>query len=189
MNWIIPGTTLAAERTQADRTEELFASMFLPGGLTLSQVATITGLETHTIQNWVKRGYLPPPRGKRYDMEQVCRIINMNLLRHTLTLEKICSLMQYLNGCLADESDDIIDDTMLYFLFVKLAARARYIGGDISWDDALLEATRDYREPIVGARSKLIQVLKIMLTAWVSAMLRQNAEAMIEELHQAGRRE
>ena len=182
MNWTIPGTTLEGNRDKADSTEELFQSMFLAGGLTLSQVATVTGLETHTIQNWVKRGFLPPPCHKRYSMEQVCRILNMNLLKGALPLEQVCSLMSYLNGSLADESDDLVDDTFLYFLFVRLAARARYIGGTKNWDDALLEITESYQEPVPGARKKLIQVLRIMLTAWVANTIRLTAETMIAEL-------
>ena len=182
MNWTIPGTTLEGLRSNADRTDGLFQSMFLAGGLTLSQVASVTGLEPYTIQNWVKRGFLSAPRNKRYDMEQVCRIININLLKGTLPLEQICSLMAYLNGDLTDESDDLVDDTMLYFLFVRLAARARYLGGDKTWDDALVEVTADYAEPIPGAREKLIKVLKIMLTAWVSSRIKAEAEQMIAEL-------
>ena len=182
MNWTIPGTTLEGLRSNADRTDGLFQSMFLAGGLTLSQVSSITGLEPHTIQNWVKRGFLSPPRNKRYDMEQVCRIININLLRSTLPLEQITGLMAYLNGDLTDESDDLVDDTMLFFLFVRLAARARYIGGSDNWDDALVEATADYREPVPGARVKLQKVLKIMLTAWVAGRIKAEAERMIEEL-------
>lgn len=182
MNWIIPGTTLEGKRSDADRTDGLFASMFLAGGLTLSQVSAVTGLESYTIQNWVKRGFLPSPRGKRYDMEQVCRIINMNLLKGSLPLEQICSLMTYLNGCLSDESDDLVDDTMLFFLFVKLASRARYIGGTKAWDDALVEITEDYVEPVPGAREKLIKVLKIMLTIWCANNLKAAADQMIAEL-------
>lgn len=182
MNWIIPGTTLEGLRSNADRTDGLFQSMFLAGGLTLSQVASVTGLEPYTIQNWVKRGFLPPPRNKRYDMEQVCRIINMNLLKAVLPLEQITVLMAYLNGNLADESDDLVDDTLLYFYFVRLAARAKYIGGDKAWDDALEEVTASYVEPIPGAREKLIRVLKIMLTAWVSGKIKAEAERMIAEL-------
>ena len=182
MNWTIPGTTLTEKRSEADRIDSLFHSMFLAGGLTLSQVAAITGLETHTIQNWVKRGFLAPPRGKRYDMEQVCRIINMNLLKGTLPLEQICSLMTYLNGVLSDESDDLVDDTKLYFMFVRLAARARHIGGSQDWDDALVQITEDYEEPVPGAREKLIRVLKIMLTVWFANTLRNAAESMIAEL-------
>ena len=140
MNWTIPGTTLTDLRANADHVDEMFTSMFLAGGMVLSQVSNITGLEAYTIQNWVKRGFLAPPRNKRYDLEQVCRIITINMLKGALPLEKLCSLMQYINGDLTDESDDIIDDAILYFMFVKLAARARHIGGNQGWEDAISEA-------------------------------------------------
>lgn len=182
MQWNIPGTTLTGERENADRIDGLFQSMFLTGGLTLSQVASVTGLESYTVQNWVKRGFLPSPQNKRYDMEQVCRLININILKGTMPLEQIIHLMSYLNGSLADESDDLVDDTILFFLFVKLASRARYIGGSKAWDDALVEITEDYREPVPGARDKLIKVLKIMLTVWCANMLKQQAETMIAQL-------
>lgn len=182
MHWTIPGTTLQALRSDADRVESLFQPMFLAGGLSLSQVTAITGLEPHTVQNWVKRGFLSPPRNKRYDLEQLCRIININILKGPLPLEQIIALMAYLNGDLADESDDLVDDTLLLFLFVKLAARARHLGGTKAWDDALAEITADYREPIPGARQKLINVLKIMLTAWCASRLQLEAENMIANL-------
>ena len=181
MNWTLPGTTLPGKRSDACRTDGLFQSMMLTGGLTLGQVATITGLEPHTVQNWVKRGFLPPPRGKRYDMEQLCRIITINMLRGALPLEKICGLLSYINGSLTDESDDIIDDTVLYFIFVKLAARARDLEGD-EWDAAIAETLADYREPFPGARQRIETVLRIMLTAWISTRMRQEAEAMLAAL-------
>ena len=182
MQWTIPGTTLIGERANADRTDGLFQSMFLAGGLTLSQVSSITGLEPYTIQNWVKRKFLPSPVNKRYNMEQLCRLININILKGAMPLEQIITLMAYLNGDLADESDDLVDDTLLFFLFVKLAARARYIGGTKAWDDALTEITEDYREPIPGARDKLIKVLKIMLTVWCANSLKAQADRMLAEL-------
>ena len=182
MNWIIPGTTLEAQRENADRTDELFAPMFLAGGLALSQVSSITGLESYTIQNWVKRGFLPPPVNKRYNMEQVCRIITINMLKSALSLEQICSLIGYINGSLSDESDDIIDDTMLYFKFVSLAARARHMGGSTEWGEALEEVMANYAEPFPGAKEKIIHVLRIMLTAWVTARLQDQVDAMIAQL-------
>lgn len=182
MNWTIPGTTLQGRRSDADRTDDLFQSLFLAGGLTLSQVASITGLETHVIQNWVKRGFLPPPRNKRYDMEQVCRIININILKGNMSIERITKLMGYLNGNLADESDDLVDDTLLFFLFVKLAARARYVGGTMTWDDALVEVTADYVQTVPGTKEKLQKVLKVMLTTWMANLLRQAAEDQIAQL-------
>ena len=182
MNWIIPGTTLEGQRSNADRTDGLFQSMFLAGGLTLSQVSSITGLETYAIQNWVKRGFLPPPQNKRYNMEQVCRLLIINMLKGALPLEQICGLISYINGSLTDESDDIIDDTVLYFKFVSLAARARHIGGSKEWGEALEEVMESYTEPYPGAREKVMKVLRIMLTAWIAARLRDQADAMIAEL-------
>lgn len=182
MQWTIPGTTLTASREDADRTEERFTALFLAGGLTLSQVASITGLEPYTVQNWVKRGFLPSPVNKRYNMEQLCRLINMNILKGTMPLDQIVKLMSYLNGNLADESDDLVDDTMLFFLFVRLSARARYIGGGKSWDEALEEVTASYAEPVPGAREKLVKVLKVMLTVWCANSLKAEAERMLAEL-------
>ena len=182
MNWTIPGTTLEGLRSNADRTDGLFQSMFLAGGLTLSQVSSITGLETHTVQNWVKRGFLPPPRNKRYDMEQTCRIILINMLKGAMSLEQICGLISYINGSLTDESDDIIDDTVLYFNFVSLAARARHIGGTKEWGEALEEVTENYAEPYPGAKGKVKKVLQIMLTAWIASQLRDQTNRMISQL-------
>ena len=183
MNWLIPGTTLDGLRSNADRTDGLFQSMFLAGGLTLSQVSSITGLETYAIQNWVKRGFLAPPQNKRYNMEQVCRIIIINMLKGALPLEQICSLLSYINGSLTDESNDIIDDAVLYFKFVSLAARARHIGGSKEWGEALEEVMESYKEPFPGAREKVTKVLRIMLTAWIAAQLRDQANQMIAELN------
>jgi len=182
MNWTIPGTTLEGLRSNADRTDGLFQSMFLAGGLTLSQVSSITGLESYTIQNWVKRGFLAPPQSKRYSMEQVCRIIIINMLKGALPLEQICHLMSYINGSLTDESDDIIDDAVLYFKFVSLAARARHIGGSKEWGVALEEVMASYAEPYPGAREKVTKVLRIMLTAWIASQLRDQTSQMIAGL-------
>ena len=182
MNWTIPGTTLTDQRENADHVEEMFRSMFLAGGMVLSQVSSITGLEAYTIQNWVKRGFLAPPKNKRYDLEQVCRIITINMLKGALPLEKICSLMQYINGDLTDESDDIIDDAVLYFMFVKLAARARHIGGNQAWDDALEQATASYVEPYPGARERVIKVLRAMLMAWIASRFKVQVDEMVDSL-------
>ena len=182
MNWTIPGTTLEGKRDNADRTDGLFQSMFVAGGLTLSQVSSVTGLESHTVQNWVKRGFLAPPRNKRYNMEQVCRIIIINMLKGALPLDQICSLISYINGSLTDESDDIIDDAVLYFKFVSLAARARHIGGSTEWGEAMEEVMANYAEPFPGAKEKVTKVLRIMLTAWIAARLKDQADSMIAEL-------
>ena len=112
MNWVLPGTVIEAKLEDADRAQELFRSMFLPGGMVLGQVSNLSGLEPYMIQNWVKRGFLSPPKGKRYSLRQLCRILNINMLRGALPMEKICGLLTYVNGHLNDESDDLIDDSL-----------------------------------------------------------------------------
>ena len=182
MNWTLPGTTITARREDADQTRKQFDALFLAGGLALSQVAAITGLEPYTIQNWVKRGFLSPPQGKRYTKDQVCRIITINMLKGTLTLEQACGLMSYVNGDLADTTGDLINDAELYFMFVRLGAGVRHIGGTEAWDDAMAQALRSYREPVPGARIRVEKTLRIMLNAWISNRMRQQVEDMLKEL-------
>ena len=81
MNWIIPGTVIEARREDPDAAQAQISSMFLAGGMVRSQVAAVTGLEAHAVQNWVKRGFLSPPVGKRYTCRQFCRIVIINMLK------------------------------------------------------------------------------------------------------------
>ena len=182
MKWTIPGTVLQIRRDEADGVEEMFSSMFLAGGMVLSQVASITGLEPYTVQNWVKRGFLSPPQHKRYTLQQLCRILHINMLKSVLPLERICSLLEYINGKLDEESDDIIDDAALYFLFVRLAARSKQLDDPAAWKKAMEEALCDYQEPVPGARERIENALRIMLIANVASKMAQTAERMLDEL-------
>lgn len=182
MEWIIPGTVLTAPREQADQVEQLFRPMFLPGGIVLSQVCSITGLESYMVQNWVKRGFLSKPQQKRYSLRQLCRIMNINMLKNALAMEDICGMLTYINGQLDDESDDLIDDSALYFMFVRLAARVRELHNSQNQERILDELLEDYQEPVPGARMRVRQVLRVMLTAWIAARMRQEAESMLKEM-------
>ena len=94
MNWTIPGTTLTTQREKAGTIRGQFQALFLGGGIALSQVTSITGLDAYMIQNWVKRGFLSPPVGKRYTCRQFCRIVIINMLKSVLPMEKICALLK-----------------------------------------------------------------------------------------------
>lgn len=187
MKWILPGTVMEARREEADRLESQFSAMFLAGGMVLSQVASITGLEPYTVQNWVKRGFLPAPERKRYSMNQVCRIININMLKSVLPMERICGLLIYINGDLDDTSDDIIDDAQLYFMFVRLAAHYRVMHNSDGRDEQINAELAHYTEPFPGAKERVQKVLRVMLTAWASAQLRQVAEQMLTDMETEGK--
>ena len=182
MQWNIPGTVLMSNEQETEHIEDTIRGMFLGGGIALSQVAAVTGLEPYTIQNWVKRGFLTPPVGKRYSLDQLCRIISINMLKSALPLEDICGLLRYVNGQLDDNSDDLIDDATFYFLFLKLAAQHRRMNLREGRDTAIASALEGYEEPIPGAKGRVEKVLRIMLAAWAASMLRQTAERMIAEL-------
>ena len=182
MEWTIPGTVLTGPREDAESSIRQIEGMFLAGGIVRSQVSAVTGLESHMIQNWVKRGFLSDPVNKRYSCRQFCRIAIINMLKPTLPLERICSLLSYVNGRLDDESDDLIDDTVLYFMFIRLAARARHIGGNQSWDEVLAQILAEYEEPVPGARERIDKVLRIMLTYWIAVQTAHQADLMMEAL-------
>lgn len=182
MKWTLPGTTLTVDREDSKFIEQQFSSMFFGGGIVLSQVAAVTGLEPYTVQNWVKREFLPPPDHKRYNMNQLCRVITINMLKKVLPMEQICGLLTYINGELDDDSDDLIDDSKLYFLFVQLAAHYATMHNPVGRDAAIDFALKDYREPVAGAKVRVEKVLRVMLTAWAAAQLHDAAEKMVAEL-------
>lgn len=182
MKWVIPGTVVPVEQSDAAYIQERLSSMFLAGGIVLSQVSGVTGLEPYAIQNWVKRGFLTPPQKKKYTLNQFCRIATINMLKSALPMEDICGLLEYINGDLDDESDDLIDDAKLYFLFIKLAVNHRKMNTPQGRETYLESVLEEYEEPVPGARERVAKVLRIMLTAWAASQLRQTAEQMVGQL-------
>ncbi len=139
----------------------------------MSQVCTITGLESHTVQNWVKRKFVSPPKDKKYSQNQLCRIICINLLKDALPLEVICRLLAHINGILAEEADDFIADSQLYFYFVQVVFRYEQHETDLK--AVLAEVLSDYAAPVPYAKKRLEEVLEIMLTAHLSVQYQQQA--------------
>ena len=142
----------------------------------------ITGLEPYAVQNWVKRGFLAPPVKKKYNRRQLSRIIIINMLKTALPMESICRILSYVNGQLDDESDDIIDDSVMYLIFLRLAAANRD-----TWPPRGLQETLDavlsgYQEPCPGARHRVADALEVMLTAWFSSQLQKQAAEQMQQL-------
>ena len=132
------------------------------------------------LEQTVKRGFLAPPQNKRYSLRQLCRILNINTLRGVLPMERICGMLVYINGALDDESDDTIDDSVLYFMFVRLAAQARAIERTEGWDQAIQDVLRDYQEPIPGAKERIAKVLRVMVLGYAASRMKQEAETLME---------
>ena len=184
MTHTLPGTTIAVDWDHPEEAETLLNSLFLAGGLMLSQLASLTGLEPHVIQNWVRRGFVAPPVRKRYSRRQFSRIVLINMLKDSMQLDKICTLLCYVNGELDDESDDLIDDSQLYLYIVRLAALAEHQSpaGPNEAARWCQTAVSDYSEPVPGARDRVARCLQVILTAYLSARLKREAEAMLAQL-------
>lgn len=182
MEWTLPGTVLKAKTEDAVFVQQQFEAMFMGGGIMLGQVSAVTGLEAYDVQNWVKRGFLPAPERKRYSLNQLCRIININMLKNVLPMEQICGLLGYINGDLDDASDDLIDDSQLYFMFVRLAAHYRTMQNAAGRDGIIDTVLESYEETVPGAKERVKKVLRVMLTAWASAQMRVAAMQMLAQL-------
>lgn len=89
-------------------------------GLTLSQVCALSSLEPSTIQNWIKRGYVPHPVSKKYRERHLARILLIAELRESMQIDRVGGLLRYVNGDADDESDDIIAEEALYDLLCDI---------------------------------------------------------------------
>lgn len=184
VEWTLPGTVLSVDADRPQAAEEVFSSLFLAGGLVLSQVTQVTGLDPYIIQNWVRRGFLAPPKQRKYTRRQLSRILMINALKSTLSIEQICKLLSYINGALDDEGDDTIDDTELYGAFVLVAGSVQKHGltSESEMNRLIADGLKDYKESIPGAKERIEQALRIMITAWRAAQLQTKAQSMMNAL-------
>ena len=181
----LPGTNIPCDRGEESR--RMLESLFSAGGLVLSQVSALTGLKGYMVQNWVSRGYLTPPQNKKYDQEQFCRIVTINLLKDSLSITEITDLLSHINGRLDDKSDDLIDDADLYICFVDTLRM--WDGATEHLDDAVegtLEKLKESGEKKYSLKvlKLLEEVLPVMCVAYHSSRILQTAKAMVAELPQ-----
>ena len=179
----LPGTAIEVSGIEKGASRRMFDGIFAAGGITLSQVSIMTGLEPYLIQNWIKRGFVSPPVKRLYSQNQFARIVIINMLRESFQLDRICGLLSYINGCLSDESDDMIADDELYHLYVGVASVLEE--GDVS-DSAVSaaceNAAADYAEPQPGARQKLCSVLQIMAYAHIASVASRRSLELLSSL-------
>ena len=182
MTGTLPGTTIEVSEIRKGISRQLFDGIFAAGGITLSQVSVMSGLEPYRIQNWVKRGFVSSPQKRQYSKRQFARIVIINMLCESMQLDRICDLLSYINGKLQDESDDIIDDSELYHRYTDMIAD---IQGTISHEDirrAAKQAVADYAEPQPGDRQRLEKVLQVMAYAHYATLARRTAEETLSQM-------
>ncbi len=151
-------------------------------GLTLSQICTITGLESSTIQNWVKRGFVPNPFNKKYSSRQLARILLINALRDCMKLESIGELMRLINGDTDDESDDIVSEEELYGYFARIMDAA----DRTSREDELPKLVKNVLTSYVSEKSehyeRLRASLEVMAYAYTAGKYKRHADSLLKIL-------
>lgn len=175
----LPGTAIEVDELSWENVQKTFSHIFMAGGLMLSQVSALSDMESHTVQNWVKRGFCPPPVSKKYSSRQFCRLITINMLKDCMSITEITDLISYINGKLDDESDDIIADDKLYFVFVEMLYRTE--GHTLDFDREI-GGILDKCGVAEQNRERLAIALKIMLYAYRSAQYKKFAAELIKEL-------
>lgn len=172
----LPGTTV--EVNENNTAQGFLDSAFTLNGLVLSQIVQLTGLEPHTIQNWVKRKFISPPVQKKYDCDQFCRIALINMLKDIFQIERIVGMLQYVFG-----GGKPTDDILVYTAFSEVIS--------VLPDDAIRAQTdlddiiaRELAQKPMNAdiRDRLGKVIKVMVLAYLSASLKKRADLLMEAL-------
>ena len=178
-----PGTTIETTSLEKGSSKNLFDGIFAAGGITLSQVSIMTGLEPYMIQNWVKRGFVTSPVKRVYSKEQFARIVIINMLKDSLQIEKICSLIKIIGGDPNDRSDDLINDDVLYHKYVDMIS-----GNDINISDAksvvaaAKNAVADMKVRSSTEKKTLMSILQVMLYAHAASKIRALADEILISL-------
>jgi len=177
----LPGTAT----TYSERGEKGFSKIEMlldaTGGLSLSQVCAVTGLEGSTIQNWVKRGWVAHPKGKKYEDIHISRILIINALKECIKLEHIALLMSYVNGSIEDSNDDIIKESILYnFLCDALLQMGQVNDHSRGGVESVVEIViRNYLGPRPDSRIRIRNALTVMVFACVCTDVKRRTEAMM----------
>ncbi|MBE6638316.1 MAG: DUF1836 domain-containing protein [Ruminococcaceae bacterium] len=178
-----PGMTVEVGKIEKGSSRVLFDGVFAAGGITLSQISVMTGLEPYLIQNWVKRGFVTSPVKRLYSRKQFARIVIINMLKESLQIDKICTLIKIIGGNPNDESDDLISDDELYHRYVDMLAESEVnpLNAESVAEAALLAAA-ECEERIPNSKKQLMHIFEVMVYAHAAATLRKKADEIFSTL-------
>ena len=183
MTKTFPGLTVEVSVLNKGCSLSLFDGIFAAGGITLSQVSIMTGLEPYQIQNWVKRGFVSSPQRRLYSRAQFARIAIINMLRESLQLEKICSLIRLIDETSQSDGEASIRDEELYHRYVDmLSENAINLSDPQSIINAATKASLDSGLVSLSAQRRMVTVLQIMFCAHAASDLRLSAETLLGSL-------
>lgn len=183
---LIPGTIMDKKK-MGDVTglEFLNKIFFITDGIMLSQIREICGIDGSTLQNWTKRGWVGNAHNKRYDKNQLARILIINMMRDSMQLDRISWILTYVNGRAGDTSDDIIPESELYDYLCRIIDQL--VDDEMTPDaenvsELISHALEPYEECAAGARRRLERACGIIIMTYYATLVRQKANGMFDEV-------
>lgn len=184
---LIPGTLMDKFKmgnvTGMDFLDKIF---YITDGIMLSQIREISGIDGSTLQNWTKRGWVSNAHNKRYSKDQLARILIINMMRESVQLERIASLLTYVNGRAGDPTDDIIPESTLYDYLCKIIDQViDGTGNPVSGDNVKIlirKMLESYEERASGARKRLENACEIIIYAYYSTLIRKRANTIYDRV-------
>ncbi len=183
----LPGTTVPYASWEGDAFALLEPMLQAAGGMSLSQVCAITGLEGSTVQNWVKRGWVARPVQKKYHKRQLARILILNALHGSLQLDQIVALLTLVNGQVESRLDDTVEESRLYDYLCRAIRMLDPIQG-ISADQvdrvvaqAIADYTgpsSDYTGPAADFAAVLARVLQVMVYGYLTGEMKNQTDLL-----------
>ena len=182
---MIPGTVLKKQDMgNCTGLEFLNKIFYITDGVMMAEIRNISGIDTSTLQNWVKRRWVANAKLKKYDIDQVAHILIINMLRSCMQLDHIAFLIRYINGNVESAGDDIIRDSILYDYICRIIERMTE--NDCVPEQKvrlyICEVLSDYEEKIGGARRRLETALEIIIVAYYASLMKQKADSMLVSL-------
>lgn len=170
---------IATDNKICDRIADYTPLIRAADGLTLGQVCTLSGLEPTTIQNWIKRGYVPHPVSKKYSERHLARILLISKLRECMPIERVGALLTFINGDTDDVSDDIITEERLYDVFCELAQTIDKGQLSLNRVGEVAEAAAGSLADIPDSdREKIIRALRIMAHVYAASCCKCEADRL-----------
>ena len=118
-----------------------------------------------------------------YSREQFARIIIINMLRETLQIERICTLIHIIGGDPKNKNDDLIGSDELYHRYVDmLSSYGINITDEKEVVAALESATSNFDGDGKEAKKQLAEILRVMLYAHSASELRRKSEEILSSL-------
>ena len=182
---MIPGTILKrADMGNATGLEFLNKIFYISDGIMMSEIRGISGIDTSTLQNWVKRHWVESAKLKKYNIDQVAHILIINMLRACMQLDHIAFLIRYINGSVESREDDIIRDSVLYDYICRIIDRMteKDCVPEQKVKQYIEEVTADYQEKVSGAGRRLANALEIIIVAYYASLMKQRSDAMLAAL-------